>query len=209
MAETKNAYDLVSDIKAPIEMVYADHANKMKALANEARKSSLTVEPYKRNPDAAKTYKKEVESLDYKLSLAKRQAPLERKAQLIANHNISLKIRDNPSIKDDADQKKKVKVQALSYARSVVGKEKHRQITFTSKEWEAIQARAVSKSKLKEIMHYADQDYLKKLATPKAQKGISSAKLSRAKAMLNQGYTWAEVSQSLGVSVSTIQKAVK
>ena len=43
---------------------------------------------------------------------------------------------------------------------------------------------------------------------PKSKTGISKAKLSRAKAMRNQGYTWAEISQSLGVSVSTLQKAV-
>lgn len=37
MAETDNAYTLVSTSRHPMELVYADYANDMKALANAAR----------------------------------------------------------------------------------------------------------------------------------------------------------------------------
>ena len=42
MMETDDAYTLVSASKHPMEMVYADYANKMKSLANQARKEMVS-----------------------------------------------------------------------------------------------------------------------------------------------------------------------
>ena len=42
MAETDDARTLISDLGTPMEIVYADYANKMKSLANQARKEIMT-----------------------------------------------------------------------------------------------------------------------------------------------------------------------
>lgn len=41
MAETKDAYSLVSEANTSMERAYADYANKMKSLANQARKEMV------------------------------------------------------------------------------------------------------------------------------------------------------------------------
>lgn len=190
-----------------IEEVYASHSNKLKALGNKARKASLQSEEYQYDPEAAKTYKKEADSLNAKLDLAKRNAPLERKAQLVANKNIQLRIENNPDIADDKDKLKKIKYQELKKARDGIGAKKET-IDITDKEWEAIQKRAISKTKLSEIIDNADLDKLKNLALPKEWKGLSPAKLQRAEALLDNGYTLAEAASQVGVSVSTLLKNI-
>ena len=206
MYETEDARTLISKFNAPIEQVYASYANSMKALGNQARKASMAVPEHKYSKEAYSMYKKEVESLNAKLELARANQPLERRAQIIANQIAWAKERENPHM--DKDSKKKMRNQALAAARIRVGKNESN-FKITDREWDAIQAGAVSKTKLKSILNYADQDYLKKLAMPKTAKGMTTAKIGRAKAMLNAGYTWAEIAQALGVSVSTLQRAVE
>src|SRR5438270_699379 len=83
LAETKDAYDLVSDQGAlPIERVYADHSNRLKALANEVRKEVVATKPMKRSTSAAQVYANEVASLNSKINEALLKKPLERRAQL-------------------------------------------------------------------------------------------------------------------------------
>lgn len=205
MAETKDARTLMSAHPTDMERIYAEYANQMKAIANKARKESLSTKPIPYSPSAYKAYSEEVKSLNYKIDLAKRNQPLERKAQIVANSIIRAKKLDNPAMTDE--ELKKIKTQALSTARARVGKE-NRSIKVTPKEWEAIQAGAVSKSRLKEIMNYSDQDHLKKMAMPKSPNGISNAKLARAKAMYANGHTQQEIADALGISLTSVKKAL-
>ena len=200
MYEAKDAYSLSSG--TVIENTYADYANKMKALANNARKEALSTKPIPYSPSAKKTYAEEVKSLNTKLDIAYRNKPLERQAQIKANKVIASKVRDNPGM--DNDQLKKIKGQALVEARTRVGAKKQ-QINITDREWEAIQAGAVSTNVLTQIINNSDSDRLKQLATPRTSKGMTSAKIAKAKSMLSAGYTQAEVADALGVSVSTIR----
>ena len=187
------------------ENAYADYSNKMKALANEARKSYLSTGRLKKNASAADTYKEEVASLEDKLDRAARNAPRERQAQAIANSVVKAKKDANPDM--DSKEIKKASQQALEAARSQVGASgRANRIDITPKEWEAIQAGAISDSKLTQILRYADTDKVREYATPKTYNTLSSAKLSKARSMKASGYTIQEIADALGVSRSTITK---
>ena len=134
-------------------------------------------------------------------------APLERKAQMLANKLFQMKKEDNPELSYDKDKIKKVQAQCLDEARYRVGAKKNL-IDPTDRQWEAIQAGAVSSNKLEEILKNCDIDKIKQRATPRAPKGISPAKLATAKLRLTRGYTPDEVAQSLGVSISTLYRAL-
>jgi len=208
MAEASDAFELSSGTR--IENVYATHANKLKALANEARKAYVATENPKRNPTAAKEYAPEVSSLLAKLNIALKNAPNERKAQLVASKVVETKIEHNPELKDDDEHLSRVRRQALAEARARSGalSRKERNIDITDREWEAIQANAISPTQLKTILSNTDLDKLKERATPRNNKSLNSAALSRARSLLNRGYTWAEVSEQVGISVSTLQKQI-
>lgn len=187
------------------ENAYADYSNKMKALANEARKSYITTGRLKKNASAADTYREEVDSLEAKLDKAARNAPRERQAQAIANSVVKAKKESNPDM--DSKEIKKASQQALEAARAQVGASgRANRIDITPKEWEAIQAGAISDAKLTQILRYADSAKVREYATPKTYNTLSSAKLSRAKAMKASGYTIQEIADALGVSRSTVTK---
>lgn len=199
----KDAYSLSSGTR--MENIYAEHANKLKALANKARKEIISTGRLKYSPSAKETYKEERESLLASLNLALRNAPIERQAQLVASKIISSKIRSNPELKEDRDALKKERSRALDVARVRLGAQRH-PISITPRQWEAIQAGAISDSKLEEILRFADIDAVRQMATPRATRGMSGSDKTRARNLLNNGYTQAEVAKSLGVSVSTLTK---
>lgn len=186
-----------------IESVYANHANELKALANRARKEYLRTKPPKMDRAAAKAYAEEVKLLDAKLNKAMKQRPQERQAQIIAKQIIALKIQENPAIKEEGGLKR-MEYQALMAARHRVGLPKKYLIDIEPREWEAIQAGAVSPTKLEKILDNTDLKTIQKYATPKTATVLSASKKSRIKAMSAAGYTQAEIAQNLGVSVSTV-----
>lgn len=208
MMEADDAYKLTSggskdNPGRPIESIYAQHANILKGMADEARRESRSIKGTKIDSNAKKIYAEEVSSLEMKLDRAMRNKPLERQAQLIANKTIAIQKASNPDM--SKDEIKRLKQQALSGARHKVGKDPYT-INITPKEWEAIQSGAISTDKLKNILDNADMDQVKKYATPKQQKALTPAKLSRAKALLAGGYTQAEVAKELGISVTTLSR---
>jgi len=206
MYETEDANTLVSEKRTTIELVYADYANKMKALGDLARKESAAIKPAPYSPSAKLVYSKEVESLNAKLKVAQSNAPLERQAILLGNSIVDSKRAANPDL--DAAQLKKIKGQALAEARTRVGASKQR-INITPKEWEAIEVGAISSSLLSQILNNTKLEDVQALATPKEQKVMSDAKIARAKIYQEQGRTLAEIADALGVSTSTISKSLK
>jgi len=207
LAETDDARTLSTG--TVIETVYADHSNRLKSLANQARRELVKIKPDPYSPSAKATYQNEVSSLQAKLDLSLRNAPLERQAQVIANATVRQKIRDDPSLKlrENKAELKRVKSQALSAARMRTGADKHK-FEITDAEWKAIQARAITAHKLAQILTYADLDQVKKLATPKNEPVMTPASTAKARSLHAKGYSWAEIADVLGVSVSTAQKAV-
>ena len=204
MAETKDAYTFSSGTQK--EAAYAEYANAVKALGNQARLEYLHTGNLKYDAQANKTYANEVESLNAKLKVAKSNAPKERMAQLIANSIVNAKKEDNPDM--EKDELKKVKSQALAKARVQTGANKKR-IDITQLEWEAIQAGAISSSKLADILKNTDTDKIRKLATPKDNGEISSAKQSRIRSLSSSGATIEQIATALGISTSTVVKYMK
>lgn len=205
MAETRDAYTLSSGTAQ--ETLYAEYANSMKRMANEARKEIFKSGKLAYSPSAKKTYANEVASLDSKLNLALMNAPRERKAQILANTIVNAKKQDNPDL--SKGELKKIKQQALTSSRLKVGA-KRTQIVITDREWDAIQAGAISENKLVKIINHSDNESLRQRATPRAAKNtINSAKLARMKAMAASGYTTAEIADALGVSPSTVSTKLK
>lgn len=208
LAETDDARTLLSKDGqgTPIEKVYADHSNKLKALANQARKAAVNTAPIKRNPSAAKVFANEEKSLTAKLKLAQRNAPLERQAQVLANTIKSAKLAAAPDT--DHIQRRRIEAQALNEARLRMGAKKPL-IDITDDEWKAIQAGAISPTKLKHILDNSDLNRVKQLATPKTPRLMTSSKMARAKSMINAGYTQAEIADALGVSLTTLKEELK
>lgn len=201
-----DAMELSSGTK--MEKIYGEYANDMKALANKARLEYDRIKLDHVNPVAKKLYSEEVHELDEALSLAKKNAPLERKAQALSFKLFAMKKADNPELEYDQDKKKKAQAQCLEEARYRVNAKKI-PIVITDRQWEAIQAGAISGTKLEEILKNTDIDKLKKRALPRTPKGISPAKLATAKMRIKNGYSAKEVANSLGVSVDTLYRALE
>lgn len=193
----------------PVENAYADYGNKMKALARKARKEAANMEGLKYSSSANKVYAKEVSNLNNALDIAERNAPKERRAQAIANSVVKAKIQDNPELGEKSNKKmlEKVRSAAIEDARISVGASgKETRIHITEKQWEAIQAGAITSTKLSKILKYTDPDELKSLAMPKSKTTLTTAKQNKLKQMHNSGYTIAEIADELGVSTGTVSK---
>lgn len=203
MAETDDARTLISDMNHPKEQAYAAYANEMKALANKARMEMLRTGNLKRNPSAAKTYAPEVEQLKADLRLAEMNAPKERRALALANSRSKAKIEADPSLKKD--EIKKIKNREVLKAREEVGAERH-EIKISDRQWEAIQAGAISDTTLAKILNHANAERVRELATPRATKELSSGKIGRIQALKASGYTNEQIASAVGCSISTVRK---
>lgn len=201
LAITDNAHDLSSGTR--IERIYADHSNKLKALGDLARKDSVNTPRSPYSPSARKAYAPQVQTITDKLKNAERNAPRERQAQIVANNIYNQKLDANPNMDDE--QKKKTKFQALTEARIRTGAGKEK-IKLTDQEWEAIQAGAISNTKLNDILEHADMENIREHATPRKRKVMTTAKVARAQALLDKGYTRADVADLLGVSLTTLDE---
>ena len=189
-----------------VENLYADYINKTKALRNTAQKEYMATPSVKRNKEAATKYANEVKTLDQKLNIALLNAPLERQAQLMATQTYYTKLKEG-NYDFDSDQKKKLKSQAMAGARVIVGANKTL-VDVSPREWEAIQAGAISNNKLVQILQNTDMDKIKKYATPAPESKLSTAKTTRAMTLLSRGYTQAEVADAIGVSVNELRNAL-
>lgn len=201
MAETRDARSLSSG--TPQEEAYAAYANKMKALANEARKEIISTGRIQYSASAKAVYADEVGYLTSQLNVALKNAPRERQAQLAANSEVKAMKKANPQMTP-----KEVKKQgqlALSRARTRYGA-KRNPINITPRGWEAIQAGAISENILSQILRFADTDQVRSYATPRATTALSTGKQARIKAMRASGYTNSEIAQVLGISASTVSK---
>ena len=214
MAETDDAHTLVSAAKHPMELVYADYANSMKALANRARKEMLAAGNLEYDPQAKKVYQAEVDSLMARLNEAEKNTVRERQAARLTNAEVTAKRKQAEAAGSELSAKeiRKLNQQALTKYRQQVGSvsRRERSLKISDREWEAIQAGAITENKLKRILANADADELRQRATPKDSRAISTAQSNRIKNMNATGkYTIAEIADQLGLSASTVKKYLK
>lgn len=208
MYETEDAYELTSggSKKNPgtqIEGIYAEYANRMKSLGNTARKASLAVVDIPVSKSAKETYAKEVDHLRWQLNEAKKNSPVEAKAQALAQAKVRVDKQENPTM--TKGEESKLLDKALKKARKIVGAER-KQIEINDREWEAIQAGAIPKTVLKDIFRFTDQDKLKERAMPKERKAPTKATLATMRSMLDRGFTNKEVADRFGISTTTLHK---
>lgn len=208
LAETHDAFSLVSKNGSTIETVYANHSNSLKAMANEARKATLKIPSVRKNPQAAKAYAPEVKSLKAKINEGLRNKPRERQAQVLADAVVRAKKQADPSLAKDKERMSKVRRQALAEARARTGAGK-KPFLLTPKEWRAIQEGAVSQAMLNKVLEMADETNVRELATPRSTPKISSSMISRAKAMSSRGKTAAEIAEALGISTTSVHRALE
>ena len=214
MAETDDARTLVSASQHPMELIYADYANSMKALANRARKEMISTGNLEHNPAATKTYQAEVDSLMAKLNEAEKNSVRERQAIRLANAEVKAKQKaaEEAGKEMEKGDVRKASQKAMTKYREEVGavSRRDRNIKITDREWEAIQAGAISENKLKRILANADIDELRQRATPRDSKAISVGQANRIKSMSASGnYTIAEIAKQLGLSPTTVKKYLK
>lgn len=187
------------------EEAYAEHANRMKALANQARLEYKATPTLKRSASAAKAFEPEVTRLMAALRVAQLNAPREREAQRIANARVKAKVQANNIT--DKDEISKIRRAAINDARVSTGASgKRTRITISDGEWTAIQAGAISDTTLSEILRYAEPKTVRERATPRATTQLSQARVNRIKALANSGHTNAEIAEALGISTSAVSK---
>ena len=193
-----------------IELVYAKYSTEVKDLANKARAELRRTGRLKYNPSAKEAYEAERNALKDELNRAALNAPRERQATLIADSNIRAKMQADPSLKskDNKDKLKKLRAKEMDNARTLVGAERYK-IDITPKQWEAIEAGAISDTMLEQILRYADIDKVRALATPRQDKGLPANVKARARMLLSQGVAPSVVAEELGTSVVTLSKEFK
>lgn len=204
---TEDARELISDGNRPMEQLYAAYSNDMKALGNRARRELISTKLPRKNPDAARRYAKEVDELKAAIKLASMNAPRERQAQIIANAVIKAKTADREV---SSEEYKKISRQAIAAARLRTGaSRKESLIELTDRQWEAIQAGALSSASMEAVVRYSDMEKLSERAMPKANTAVSANVAMRAKAMARNGATTSEVADALGISTSTVLELVR
>lgn len=212
MAETDDAYTLVSQYRHPMEEVYADYANSMKHLANQARIEETKAGKIAYNKEAKRKYQTEVDSLTKKLEIAQSNVVKERAAQRMTYAAVQKKQNAAKEAGEvmKAKDVKKASQQALTRYREEVGSvsRRDRNIVITDNEWKAIQAGAISENILNKILNNCDPDSLRQKAMPKESKELNEAKQLRIKAM-SASYTISQIADKLGISTSTVSKYLK
>lgn len=207
LALTNDAFTLVRDKADPVEKLYAEHANEMKAIANSARLLSDRTPRPKMDPRAKKEYAPEIKKLYDDLAAAESQKPLDRRARVYAGITVKQKMDEDPLLRFDRERKLKVERQAVKAARSRLGL-KTPVIEITDRQWDAIQARGVSASKLRAILAYADEKRITELSMPRQNTVVTTAIASRVRSLLAAGMTNADIAASLGIPASTIRGAI-
>ena len=209
MAETDDAMTLVSTARHPMELLYADYANSMKAMANQARKEIIKTGNLEYSPTANKIYKKEVSDLMARLNDALKNSVRERTAIRLASSEIKRKQQDDPDMKPG--DLKKLSQRSLSKYREEVGSisRKKRALVISDREWEAIQAGAISENKLKQILKNTDPDSLRERAMPKAKNTLSTAQINRIKRLSDSNFTLNQIAEKMNLSPATVSNYLK
>lgn len=204
MMTTDDAFSISSG--TVVENLYANYANSLKALANDARKEMLASGNLKMNASAKEEYAPQVRSLQDKVRTAELNQPRERLAQRIANANINAKVEAEGGM--SAKDRAKLADIEIKKARAQVGAERTT-VDVTEDEWKAIQSGAISEAKLQTIFKYADPTTIRQYATPRQSRELTASEISLIKSYRNSGYTIAQIAERIGRSESAVTKAIK
>ena len=124
----------------------------------------------------------------------------------MTNVDVAKKKEKDPNMKPG--DIKKASQQALTKYQNTVGA-KRNPIVITDREWEAIQAGAISENVLTKILDNTDVDNLRQRATPRTTTSLISAKVAKIKVMNASNYSLSEIAKSIGVSTTTVSNYLK
>jgi len=187
------------------EQPYLDYALFLKNEAATARKTAAALETasIKKDSKAKDMYEEEVESLTKKANSISENQPKERQALILAYGIVQAKVAEAGG-QMSKDKLNKIKTQALTQARQLASA-KSPKIELTTKEWNAIQAGAVSKTTLTKLLSKTTTESILR-HVGKTSSSLTAAELTRARAFINSGATIAEAAATLGVSPSTLAR---
>jgi len=198
MAETDDARKLSSGTM--VEEAYANYANALKTMANEARKKSIDIQIVRVDPALKNEYKDAIDSLNAKVAVAEANAPKERIAQVRANARIRQKQAEMPELKTDEYKKdlKKLRQISIADARSDVGASKKEvYVHLTDREKEAIENGAVSSTLKLKVMNNMDKDELREFVMPSYRTSLPQSKINFINSMKNSGFELSEIKERL------------
>lgn len=205
----RDAYDLVGNPEDPKERLYANFANSMKQLANEARRIAVNTENLHKDPDAVKTYAKEVESLTKSLQAVKANSVLEIQALALGNKNFfAIKKSYGDDLNDE--QIARLRNECIAGARLIVGAKKPT-ITISPSEWKAIDAGAISSSTLVNILQNTSLDTIRSYTMPRQslRSRVSYIDECLIKSYADRNVTPSEIAKLMGFSTSTIYAVLR
>ena len=207
MAETDDPYTLVRDKYNKKETMYADYATSLKSMANQARLESLSVKGSLYNKEAAQTYSEEVKSINAKITTSKLNKPRERMAQYDATTRAQAIRKANDMTSEEYS---KLKTVELNRARIRYGS-KREKLELTDREWEAIQAGAITNTTLDAFIGAVGMDQVVAKCTPTSKNGLTPSQINRIKIMYNSGQynSMEEIASAMGISSSTAWKYAK
>ena len=191
-----------------VEEVYADFSNKMKELADTCRRVTRTAPAYRKNPMVADQYRDEVAIIESKVAERKKKSPLERRANILAEADMRLKIQADPSIKDDPDKFKKESNRSLLRARNnlSVGDV---DIHLTDKEWNAVFNGALNGDTFLYLMRHCDSMELNQQVFHEKDNIISDQRIVMVKEMDRLGYSRAQIAEHTGLSPRILKEILE
>lgn len=217
MDAVKDARDLMSSKKSPKEELYADYCNRVKALANEARKEAANTTMAKVDPAAKAEYAEEIASLKRKQAGVVFSKGLERQAQMYTTACINRDMDHDNEFANDKERVSKRKTIYMEENRAELGAlgKKYR-IKLTDREWEAITKHAVTASFVKDVLSKVDQDEVYARALPKKAVNISPAQIALIKAYRsekdsggNPKYSYEDIANLIGdISPSAVGRVL-
>lgn len=210
MSDTDDAFTLVRDKNNPIEVAYAEYANALKSLANEVRKEKMATGNLKYSPEMAIKYADEVANLNNQYREAQMNKPREREAQTLAEiyYQERLQAIRESGEEFDKEDDRKLRDQLIKKARAICGASRYT-IKISDKEWEAIQAGALSHTRVANILDRADPEDYKRRATPRKEFNWTPVCQRLAISMRNSGWSNAEIAERIGASESAVIKFLK
>ena len=208
----EDATALVSAYNTPMEQEYAKYSNAMHDIANQARKMMVNnTETVVATAEVKAQYVNEVASLKAKLEVAQQNAPKERLAQMYAQAALKSWKANNPEDAKDSDMLKKKRTYFQNQARARTGANgSGTRVKISAKEYEAINAGAVPKNTVTDVLKRCDKNTLNKQAVPHDESAVSDFAIAMVKQWASQDPS-TRISQELlakqiDISVSTVSQ---
>lgn len=199
---------LLSGDNIEVENIYADYAKKMFSLANDCRKKSRMTPSYERNPSATREYSIDVMSIESKIADRKKKSPLERRAQILADADLSLRVEEDPGLRDDSKEFKKQASRCLNRARAKLNVGDV-DIHLSDSEWKAVLAGALNGDSFLYLMRHCDSQELADQVFDTNNRELSDYRIGIIRQMNELGYSRQQIADHTGLSLRALKNVLE